>query len=208
MNKNLLLVLGAIVLLALGYFFFANKGSLNTGLPGTGGPKTLAQLLGGDNQMCTYEDPETGDSGTFYVAGGSMRGDVTSTTDGKTETNHMIFMDGYMYIWMDGETTGFKTATDFEGEEEADTADINGDTETSTTFDTQKELDYNCSSWRVDSSKFTLPEGVEFMDFSQYTQPAAPASGNGATYDTSTQCAACESLDADSKAQCKVALGC
>lgn len=173
MNKKLLMVFGLIVLLGLGYFFFGNRATNQPFSPT--GPRTLAGILGLDSQMCTFEDSETGDKGTYYVARGSMRGDVTTTTDGKTQVSHMVYKDGFMYTWMDGEATGYKMVANFEEEESAENSEVDSNVETSTTFDTEEEFDYNCSSWRVDSSKFELPEGIEFIDFSQYTTPTLPS---------------------------------
>ena len=207
MNKNLLPIIGVVVLLGLGYFFFGKR-TTNQPFSPTG-PRTLASLLGLDSQMCTYEDTEAGDKGTYYVAKGRMRGDATTTEDGQTRLSHMIYKDGTMYIWMDGEKTGYKMTTNFEEKTDVETKETDTQTPASAAFDTDKEIDYRCNAWRADNSIFELPEGVNFMDFSQYAMPAVPATENGSSgVDTSSQCAACESLDGDTKAQCLTAFGC
>ncbi len=111
------------------------------------------------NQQCTFADTEGGSSGTVYVGGGKMRGDFESVSDATTINSHMISDAEYVYVWTDGQTSGFKMLiSDMEKMNES------ADTTTPKTVDVDKRLDYDCSSWSVDNTKFTAPTNVKFTD--------------------------------------------
>jgi len=170
-NKKFLpivLVVGAVVVLAIGAFAFfgMNKGSL----PGvvkesvtSGGNSLRGLLTSGSNQQCSFKDEDS--EGTVYVAAERMRGNFTTTVDGKTTVAHMIIDNNTMYNWVDGENTGFTFAFD---PEDADVEEGEADTPTQSdeSVDLDKEVDYNCSPWSVDNSFFTPPADVDFQDFS------------------------------------------
>jgi len=66
-------------------------------------------------------------------------------------------------------------------------------------------VNYKCNDWRVDSSKFELPSGVEFMDISGQMEAMQDAAGGI----EESQCSACnQAPDEVSKQQCLQALGC
>ena len=207
MNKGLVIGIVVLILLLLGgYFMFAGRSTgptAPTPFSGESAPRTLADLVGLGSQMCTYEDPETGDTGTFYVGSGSMRGDVSTTVDGTTQVSHMIYTDNTMYIWADGETTGVKMTANFEDEGDYDVPDSDTGVQTPEVFDADREIDYDCGSWRVDSSLFELPGGIEFVDFSTFSMPSESANG-----EAGDQCAVCDSLTGESQDACLASLGC
>lgn len=205
-----------VVLLGLGWWSMQGRGTGQEASTGetqesaapTSGPTSLKGLLGlGLAQQCTFSDTTEGamTSGTVYVSNGKMRGDFTSTTGGQTVTSHMISDSTNSYIWMDGQSTGLKTT--FEAQADGDTPTSSPAAQTGG-VDVNKDVNYSCSPWLVDSSKYNLPSGVQFTDLNNLF-PAAAGAGVGASTSTKTQqCAACDTAPASAKAQCLAALGC
>src|SRR3989344_394789 len=208
MNKNVLIAVVVIILLLLlggAYFAFGRRPPSSTTpagqtqVPGsTSAPsakKSLKDLISlGQSQQCSFQDAP-GNSGTMYVSGGKSRGDFTSGIDGTAVKSHMVYDGQAVYIWMDGQSQGYKSALD--------TVAPTGAPTTQKTMDVNQALDYNCTSWSGDSSLFTLPSGVEFLDASAMMPKLPTAPG-----DTSDQCAACEQLTGSSRTQCRTALNC
>jgi len=153
----------------------------------------------GKNLVCTFKetDADTSTSGTMYIAsaGNQFRGDFTVKTNADGTINgHMIKQGDYIYSWSDAATQGSKMK-----------AEAESDTEESDTVGLDDEAEYDCKSWNVDNSKFKLPSNIEFVDISAFMQTGAGASGSI----NANQCGACDAApDADSKAQCRAALGC
>lgn len=121
---------------------------------------TLKALLAlGIAQKCTF------DQGTVYMDGGKVRGDFTTSAG----VSHMISMNNTSYIWMDGQTTGFKTTFN-------PNATAAPSTETATSapatpqggVDVNQQANYNCGAWTADGSLFVLPKGVTFQDLSKF----------------------------------------
>lgn len=210
MNKNVTALVIVVVLLLLGvggYMLFGNKSARDTApqtsptseqnQPVMGGAKSLKELLaGGQPQTCTFSDAET--QGSVFVGGGKIRGDFTNLVNGTQTGSHMI-SDGQMfYMWTDGQTQGFKM--EFTPSEATPGAETKMPKDS---FDPDKKVDYNCSGWTVDQSKFALPANVKFTDTKEMMPQGAKIQ------DTKTdQCAACNNLTGDAAAQCKKALGC
>ncbi len=216
MNRTVLIAIIILVLLVGGGAFYrmANRSkptpvnqvgtqtevSPSTGASGVSAQQSMKDLLAsGQSQQCTFSD-ETGNTGTVYVANSKMRGDFNSTVDGKTTASHMIVDQPTAYVWMDGQTDGFKMSLDAVKQPQGSTQSV----------DIDKKVDYTCTSWSTDASIFTLPAGIEFRDMGAFTVPSGTmqTSGMPATGGTAEQCAACNSLPAASQAQCKAALNC
>lgn len=212
MNKNI--VIGAIVLLLLvggGAYMMMNKNSTTTPSPIDTSPTTTSEtpstsmkslkdlLTSGVAQKCTFSDnTQTGNmDGTTYITTGKMRGDFNSTVSGKTTGTHMIVDGKTSYMWVDGQTTGFKMSFD------PQSVDTKAPSEQA--IDMNKTLDYNCSPWAVDNSLFTTPTGVKFTDFSTLTVPSVAQTTPG---QQNNNCSACNSLSGDAKTQCLTALNC
>lgn len=198
-----MIIVVVLFLLAGGWYFMSSRKANSPSAPGTTGgsqessSKSLKDLLTkGVAQTCTYSNETT--SGTIYVSGGKMRGDIDTTVENVTTKTHMLVMDNTSYIWSDGTKAGFKmgydpNATPVAGSESSATKE---------TFDANADMNYKCKAWIVDSGKFTLPAGVTFSDFAVPSQ-AAPAQGG-----SSSQCAYCNALTGDDKTQCLTALKC
>jgi len=198
MNKKVLIVIGVVLLLALGGWFYMNSKKANvapatetaTGTQQPSAATSLKDLITkGIAQTCTFTNDGT--SGSVYVSGGAVRGDFDTVANGATTKSHMIVKDNSSYIWTDGQTTGIKMTYDPNATPAASASATSG------SFDAGANMNYKCSAWLADSGKFTLPTGVTFTSF---TPPSTGA--------TSSQCSYCDSLTGDSKTQCLTALKC
>jgi hypothetical protein len=161
--------------------------------------KSIKDLLtAGIPQQCTFTDAsgEAGLEGTTYIAGGKMRGDFTTTVDGKTTTGHTIFDGKTSWIWMDETSTGFKIEVD---PSEADSSEL----PVQQGMDLNKTIDYNCSTWLPDNTLFNPPTDITFTSFEvPDTTEADAMTGN------QNLCESCEALSGESKTQCLTALNC
>lgn len=95
-------------------------------------------------------------TGTVYMEGGNLSGSFTTVAEGRNMESYFIMKDGYMYNWSSfAPTMGIKIK-----------AQANGQAESKDTYSwsTEQIGDYDCEAWTVDSSKFTLPEGVVFTE--------------------------------------------
>jgi hypothetical protein len=141
-------------------------------------------------------------SGTVYsTTDGMIRADVTmqGPKSGKTD-GHMIKTGDDVYAWTGG--SGAKLRFDQSMQ-----------TTSTSTVDLDQKVSYSCSNWTKDSSKFTVPTNVKFIDISAMMHGGAPGAasatvGAQASVSVTAQCAACEQLPASAKAQCKAALQC
>ena len=171
-------VVGIIVIGAILYFAMAKKNTepamtdkvdsssqtTPPAAPAAAGPQSLKDLLGlGASRKCTFSN--AGSSGTIYVSSGKMRGDFISTVGGKNMTNHMMTQDKTSYVWVEGQTQGFKTTMD-ESMMQKPTTPAPQTPPTQGGVDINQKLNYQCESWSADSSMFSLPANVKFLDFS------------------------------------------
>lgn len=166
---------------------------------------SLRELLAsGQSQTCTFtsSDGSTNTEGTVYAASGRMRGDISSTTEGKTIASHMIVSDNQLYVWMDGEANGMKMAFDLNKIQDEETKQK--------TVDLDEKVEYQCRGWVGDPSLFDVPASVMFTDLSSVLVIPTTASDSlgGVIGRNESACAACDSLSGDALIQCKTALGC
>ncbi len=176
MNKKVLGVIGAIVVIGLVvYFMTAKKGvdepanqetNTQTETNDTSNqPQTTSQnnslkgLLASGSQKCTYSDAQS--QGTVYTANGKARMDMSTVTNGVTSSMHAVIDGTTYYSWVDGQPSGFKFST---------TA-ATGSAGTNQNVDLEKKIDYNCDSWSADVSMFVLPANVQFTDLSSFKVP-------------------------------------
>lgn len=161
--------------------------------------KTLRQLLaGGIAQKCTFSSEGT--QGTVYVSGGKMRGDIQTTSDDGTTQSHMIVDGMTSYMWMDGQTTGFKTSW------EASSPGPAGAGQTG--IDPNKNVDYNCGPWVADASMMAMPAGVTFAEMSKVALPTGSSEPTVLKTGAPPECATCAAFTGAAKTQCLTSLGC
>lgn len=171
MPKQTLLIAGgviALIIVGAGGFFLLNKSS-QAPQESTTAQETKTEesttkgsiknlLAAGKNQTCTVKYPagEQMGEGTVYVSGKNLRGDFTITSEGKTIDSHMIQDETYMYSWSSLSPQGIKMKiAELEKVQASPTAE---------SVDLDREVDINCSSWSVDSGKFTPPSNVNFTE--------------------------------------------
>ncbi|PIP55526.1 MAG: hypothetical protein CO183_00480 [Candidatus Zambryskibacteria bacterium CG_4_9_14_3_um_filter_42_9] len=131
---------------------------IELGVNTRGSLRSLVSL--GRNVMCTFTSSADGyeSEGTVYIsADNSMRGDFTSnfTAQGSVES-HMIMNADNSYFWSGNQGTKMSTNK------------LNKDTGVSTdsnqSVDLDSDVDYKCSEWSRDNSKFSVPSTVTFID--------------------------------------------
>jgi hypothetical protein len=151
--------------------------------------KSLKELLASTTpQQCAFKDSGE-NQGTTYIAEGKVRGDFTTTIGQEVSISHMILLDKMAYLWMENQKSGYKMPFDVQAE---------GSLSAQSSVDLDKKLDYSCSEWKADTSKFTLPAGITFGDIGKILP---------ATHEE--QCAACEKAVPESaKNECKTILKC
>ena len=226
-NKNLLVaVVIILLLLGGGAFYFlgqshknqtvdqsANKqASQNEMQKQSTEKKSLKDFLtmsGSQSLQCTFSDKTTNSSGTVFVDNNKMRGDFTASLDGKEMQSHMINDGSYVYSWTDGQKEGYKMSL----ATIKNAASENGTPAPKTpgqAVDMQKQVNYSCSPWSVDTTKFALPQGISFNDFSEMMK-GMPQGGPSSSVMQGNQaaCGQCDQIPAGTaREQCKAALKC
>jgi hypothetical protein len=211
MNKKALIAVAVIIVIAAAYLFISQNKSKDDSaakVPETrladdsemiGNESLRALALKGKPLQCEVNQGSM--NGKFYVDGKNMRSDFSTTASGKATTGHMIVTNDTSYTWMDGEKTGFKMTLSAEQQASAETG-----AQKQEKVDLDAKYDYKCTSWSKNSSYFEVPSDVTFNDLSAMMNAGANASGSANL--KVIQCAACDKVPAESKAECKAALGC
>lgn len=176
MNKILVGAVAVVVVGAGAYFMMGgspampgDQEALNEAVKDVAptGVRSLRSIMAaGGAHVCTFtsEDPNASNKGTVYVSGDSIRGEFESNIKGMgMMKSHMLQDAGFMYTWSAAMAQGMKMAIP-EGNAMGDTGSTASGHES---FDAGVEMAYDCKPWTPDSSSFTLPAGVEFMDMSQ-----------------------------------------
>lgn len=202
-NKIIAGIVIAIIVLGGGYFLMrgktthnelaSNSETVNSETQTSMQSGSLKSLLSaGSTRKCTYTTTQDGYSstGTVYVDNGRMRGDFTTTVNGKATVSHMINKDSTMYIWTDGSPMAFKMAFDPNNAKPTNSS-------AQGSVDLEKNYDFDCASWSGDSSMFELPSGVNFSEM--------PTMSAGASAGVTTGTADNPSTGVDSKAAAQLA---
>jgi len=220
MNK--FIIAGVIAFLLIGggaYYFFQNSGTSSplqnnshTDSSENGSFETITgnikDLFAQNAALeCTFSyDAESGSSeGTVYIANHKMRGDFSyNGGDGQSMKGSMIRDNEYIYTWNDAQEQGFKMQID---KTKGDAMKEDPDHSDSETFDfDHQDADYRCRPWMVNSSMFTPPADVEFIDFAAQTEGLQKNLKKTMGDD---HCASCDQLpEGDVRNQCLSALGC
>ena len=223
MNKTAMWVVGIIVVLGLGYFFFmgsSNSTGTNgmastsgTSVASTNAPQgpsgTIAELMTHGSSTCTVNnsDANQNTSGTVYIGSGKMRGDFTSNSSVGSVESHMISDGTNVYVWSTGMTQGMKMPIS----QAQSSKGPNGQPSMYA-----EKVNYNCQAWSVDQSKFQLPN-IKFVTLADMmgggSAYGASASGGGSAGASAgsgaPSCAMCDAAPAGTQRdQCRAALGC
>ncbi|OGM27720.1 hypothetical protein A2962_02580 [Candidatus Woesebacteria bacterium RIFCSPLOWO2_01_FULL_39_61] len=214
MNKKVLITIIIIALLLIGggvYVMSTSNNSKTVPVTTTGTdinniqePSQVSQrslkdlLAAGISQKCTFKDVsnDVEIEGTSYIANGKVRGDFSTTAEGKTSVGHSIFDGKASYVWMDGSSTGLKMEIDTSATSTTEASTQQG-------LDLNKTIDYNCDAWLQEESVFNPPSDVTFTSF------VVPTSSAGdSTQGNQNLCSPCNSLTGEQKTQCLTALKC
>lgn len=161
-------VVGAVVVVAVGYYLWVNAPTGNTspseqsaavGEVSRSGSGTFADLasLGGDYECTVSMGAEgSGTQGTIYVSGGQMRADFSTSVEGQSVASSMIRSGDYIYTWSDMAPQGFKMKIDTAAQ--GSTAAPTGN------FDLNAAVNYNCAPWVSNATQFEVPATVTFME--------------------------------------------
>jgi hypothetical protein len=144
----------------------AKETTANEGETFSSSLKDLMNL--GRSVKCTYEfsDGQVTSKGVTYVSGEKTRSEATVVTpEGEEIISNTIVEGNTMYSWSDQDKKGIKiTWSDEDMDEDMDLPEAGDSYEYN---DLNKEMDYKCSPWIPDNSKFEAPNDVEFVDYNQ-----------------------------------------
>ncbi len=137
---------------------------LNAGVTLNSG--TIRSLLSiGKDVACTFSGTNSQGTvtGTSYISGTMMRGDFTLESKATgTVNSHMIRNGNDVYVW-----------TGSQGAKMSFSAVTGSDTKAKSGVDLDSTVQYTCKDWTKDTSKFTLPTGVSFLDINAMLQGQA-----------------------------------
>lgn len=215
MNKTVLLVIGALIIVGAGYFLVMNPSSQSIGTTQNAQPGTptdnamktgsFADIVAMGSVQCQVTnntDPKVRMSGTVYVASGKMRGDFGGTTPAGAMEMHMISDGQTMYTWNSMMKGGMKMAVT-----KPDAGATNPTEAGENPYNQQ--VSYSCAPWSADASKFIVPTDITFSDFSAM-KPASAAPSTNASGVIKTglpNCSICDQAGTG-RDQCRAALGC
>lgn len=130
---------------------------------------TLRALLALNKSMtCTFNGENKGVaySGTSYISNdGKVRVDSKSNSQGVMTDTHMIIDGEVVHVWM-----GTQGMTMNVSEMNASKSSGSVQTQTQASVDLDSEMDYDCSDWKKDNSKFSLPSNVTFTSLNEMMQ--------------------------------------
>jgi hypothetical protein len=180
MNKNGIIALVAIIIVAIAVGVFMSKGDSNPSTDSTvAGNETAtgtvneqevnsleAAFAQGGSYKCTFsmKDAQTETSGTYYIDNKKVSGEFSSFVPamGKTVESHLISDGRYTYTWTNQSSMGFKmptpqTAPNAQGETSANITLPNN-------MGNMSNVSYDCDPWNADASKFIAPKNITFQD--------------------------------------------
>jgi len=209
MKKQLLIGIAAVLVLGGGYFFYSQSSGkpANNNQPISGMVKgTLQDLFARETSMqCkfSYDDEGNKSEGTVYLSGKKMRGDFAlSQSDGKSMQSHVIRDDVYGYTWLEGQKQGTKLKIE-KSDEVMEKSEDKKDDELFAIDN--KEVDYDCKAWNVDSSMFKPPANINFQDISIQVEESKKTTEQL----KESQCASCNQVPAGTaREQCLQAFEC
>lgn len=161
MNNKYITIIAVVVVVLGGWFLLSGDSSAPTNTQDApqvsderSGSSSLQDLLSlGGNRYCTVaiEDQNFSATGEVFVAEDQIRVDFVSGVADQIVASSMIQTEGMIYTWTNMFGQGFKfLVSDIE-------AGAPGP-------DLSVGVTYDCEPWgEIDQSKFTLPEGIEFV---------------------------------------------
>jgi hypothetical protein len=178
MNRNIVIGVVIVILLVLGLWWYLSSTSMSSstsetnnnaatssensssGTTGTtaGSKSTLGAVLAhGGNYTCTISSTSsTGNAtGVIYAAGSKTRVDFNATSqDGTSVQTHVIRDGTWSYTWVDGMTTGTKTAMT--------TSAPRNPQPSGGVISEDSSVSSDCHPWVPDATQFVPPKGITF----------------------------------------------
>ncbi len=159
-------------------------------------------------QKCTWEG-EDGMTGTVYTDGTrsymEINNIMVSGFDGKSKqakgSMYTIADKEYAYTWSSTSNEGMKVKVMNDGDEydnEFDSLEMDGDLTDEVDEDEAEEYNYQCSTWKVDNSKFKIPKDIKFKDMSAMIDEMKK--------DSDKMKDVCDALDGEDKIECLKAM--
>lgn len=172
------------------------------------------------NKECTYSitSEDTTTTGHVYISGKKMAHTTTIKMEDKEQLMNYIMDENWLYSWGDGIPSMKMNLKEMEqlGKDmkspEVETPKENEEPMDYKKLGLNEDMNLDCKNWNVDSSKFDLPKGIEFMDITktmsdftkQFQQTTEKADGL-----KDSMCGACNMTpDEQTKKECLASLGC
>lgn len=138
-------------------------------IKGESSKSSLRSLLTiGKDVVCTFESSarNTESSGTVYISStGQMHGNFNSQNQiGSIESHMVVKADGMAYVWSGSQGTKMNFSK----------IDAAASSETDTSVNMDAEVEYKCSDWKRDNSKFEVPTNVTFIDIDAMMKGTLP----------------------------------
>ena len=189
--------------------------AVDTTLPISGTGSMSSLLARAENLECSvsYTAPENNitTEGTFFTSRERLRGDfIVSGTPTETLSS-VILKENTLYSWteIEGEKYGMKISLELLQESKSN--ESAPDAREAVPLDAA--VAYTCVPWDViDGSIFEPPADVLFKDYVDLMNVGMEFGtvyeGESSVTDTQTQCALCDKVVGDGKAECKKAFSC
>ncbi len=145
-----------------------NGGTTDTALSNSGTrtiatPSTFKSIFSqSGNHQCTYEQvgQTSRSNSVIYIADGKMRGEFRTVSGDVSSTNIMIYLNGYLYSWKEGATSGKRSSiTSISELPQA----IPSDLTSGAVYGTSGEnVSWDCHDWLKDTKTFVVPRNIFF----------------------------------------------
>lgn len=155
------------------------------------------------NCQVSYNTNGTAQTQSLYFDGTNLRTDIAMNVGGQQTTMHALIKDGWEYVWNDtavgGMAANMGIKMNFAQVQEQQQAQTSPGGARNNGLDTQKTMNFSCTPWIADASKFDLPSNIQFQDLTSLAQPA------GGTPGTATSaCDMCKIIPAgDARTKCE-----
>jgi outer membrane lipoprotein-sorting protein len=127
---------------------------------------SIADLMKRDNALkCEWSMDDSGQrgEGVVYISGENYRQEI-NLTEPQTMKAYSVSDGEFIYNWTDQAKQGMKMK---KSKAESQQTQQQETYQESNTVDINENIDFNCSGWNVDESKFNLPKDVDFIDLDE-----------------------------------------
>jgi len=173
---------------------------------------TMSDLMKrGKPVHCTFTitQENTTQKGEMFIAGTKARSDMEIMTPGAGAQNvHAIALGDDQYVWGMQDKMGTKITMSLEEQEKMAEQNKEAYKENSSGApDVSQQINFKCTGWNVDESKFEPPKDIKFQDMTDFFKNFS--SGGTAGSQVVDMCKICDSLPAGSsrdscrKSSCK-----